>query len=98
MEPDDAVPVNDVVAERYVPDQDRTLSGALLEAIESHRGEDLTESECTLYDDIDPDSLGGLFGGDAQPNTVVEFDTDDVRVMLWDDDGVEIRVTSLPST
>lgn len=49
-----------------------------------------------LYDAINPDALNGLFRHDAQPRTTVGFDTDDVRVELWGDSGVEIRIREQP--
>lgn len=98
MGADDSTTVTDVVTATYDPDQDRSLSGAILDAIASYRDEDLTESEWTLYDDVDPDALDNIFQEGPQPDTVVEFDTRGVRVMLWRDNGVEIWVTGLPNT
>jgi hypothetical protein len=97
MNADDSSNVHDVVTAKYEPEQDRSVSGVVLEAIATYKDEDLTANHCSLYDDIDPDALDNIFRDDPQPNTVVEFDTDDVRVMLWGNGGVEIRVTGLPT-
>ncbi|WP_227357088.1 HalOD1 output domain-containing protein [Haladaptatus salinisoli] len=78
--------------DRYHPNEDQTLSTAVLEAIEKEKGEDLTKAEFRLYDDIDPDALNNLFQKNANANTTVEFSTDDVTVRLWGDGGVEIQI------
>lgn len=82
--------------ETYTPDQDRSLSDAVLEAIEKYRDEDVTQSGFLLYEDINPDALDNLFRHDANPRTTVTFDTDDVRVELYGDSGVEIRIRDRP--
>lgn len=87
----------ELVRDKYTPDQDRSLSGAILEAIEEFRDEDMAQSDFLLYEDIDPDALDSLFRHDAQPRTTVEFDTDDVRVELYGDDGVVITVRERPT-
>lgn len=81
------------VRESYTPDQDRSVTEAVLDAIEECKGEDLLRTDFVLYEDIDPDALDSLFRHDAQPRTTVTFDTDSVTVELWGDDGVEICVT-----
>lgn len=84
------------VEDRYTSDQDRTLSDAVLEAIQEYKGEDVSKSDFVLYDDINPDALDNLFRHDANPRTHVGFDTDDVRVELYGDGGIEIRVRGKP--
>ncbi len=79
--------------ESYTPHQDRSLTEAVLDAIEECKGEDLLRTDFVLYEDINPDALESLFRHDAQPRTTVTFDTDGVKVELWGDDGVKIRVT-----
>ncbi len=64
----------------------------ILEAIEDQKGEDLSEADFRLYDDIDPDALDNLFRKDANADTTVEFNTDDVTVTLRGDGTVKIRV------
>lgn len=81
------------VRDTFSPDQNRSLTGAILEAIEECTGTDLTESGFVLYDDIDPTALNQLFRADAHPRTTVTFVTDGVLVELWGGGGVEIRVT-----
>lgn len=83
--------------EKYTPDQNRTLSDAILETIEEHKYEDVSEADFVLYDDIDLDALDELFQHGANPQTNVGFDTDDVRVELYGDSGVVIRVRDHPS-
>lgn len=87
---------DDVVRDTFTPDQNRSVSEAVLEAIEQYKGDDGEMTDFVLYDDIDPDALDNLFRNDAQPRTTVAFDTDDVRVGLWGDSGVEIRVRGRP--
>lgn len=84
---------NDEAYERYWPGEDRSLSDAVLEAIEEQKGHDLTREDFRLYDDIDPDALDNIFREDVNANTSVKFDTADVTVALWGDGSVEIRVT-----
>lgn len=79
--------------EWYAPDQDRSLTEAVLDAIEDYKGEDLLRADFVLYEDINPDALNSLFRPDAQSGTTVTFDTDGVTVELRGNDGVEIRVT-----
>ena len=76
----------------YTPDQDRSLTEAVLDAIENCKGQNLQRTDFDLYEDINPDALNTLFRHDAQPRTTVTFTTDGVQVQLWGDDGVEIRV------
>ena len=81
----------------YTPDQDRSLTEAVLDAIENCKGQDLQRTDFVLYEDINSDALDNLFRHDAQPRTTVAFTTDGVRVELWGDGGVEIRVTERPA-
>lgn len=89
---DDASHV-DGVQDTYIPDQDRSLTDAILDAIEDCKGDDLTRTDFVLFEDIDPDALNSLFRHDAQPRTTLTFTTDDVEVKLWGDGGVKIHVT-----
>lgn len=84
---------NDEAYERYWPGEDRSLSDAVLEAIEEQKGHDLTRENVRLYDDVDPDALDNIFRENANANTSVKFDTGDVTVTLWGNGTVEIRVT-----
>lgn len=81
---------------KYTPEQDRSLSEAILEAIEAHTKKDVSNSDFVLYDDINPDALNELFRDDARQRTTVGFDTDDVRVELYSDVGVVINVRDRP--
>lgn len=77
----------------YRPDQDRSVSDAIIQAIINCKETELKESDFTLYDHIDPDILDALFRDGACSNLMVDFTVDDVYVRCWVDDGVEIRVT-----
>lgn len=83
--------------DKYTPDQDRSLSEAVLQNIEEYTGADMTKDEFILNDNINPDAIDTLFRHDAESNTTVMFDVNDVRVELWGDGGVEIRVHEQPS-
>ncbi|QLG63376.1 HalOD1 output domain-containing protein [Halorarum salinum] len=83
---------DDVVRDAYTTDQDRSLTDAMLGAIERCKGDDLTRDDFVLYEDVNPDALDSLFRHDAEPRTEVTFATDGVEVELWGDGGVEIRV------
>lgn len=83
---------DDVVQDTYTPDQDRSLTEAVLDAIEKCKGQGLLRTDFGLYEDINSDALDTLFRHDAQPRTTVTFATDGVQVELWGDGGVEIRV------
>jgi hypothetical protein len=83
---------DDQVRDTYTPEQDRSLTEAILDTIEKCKGEDLLRTDFVLYEDINPDALNNLFRHDAQPRTRVAFTTDGVQVELWGDGGVEIRV------
>ena len=86
------------VRDKYRPDQDRSLSLAVLRAIERYKDESVSRSEFVLYDNIDPDALDNLFRDESEANTVLMFDTDSVRVQLWGDGGVVIEVIEQPPT
>lgn len=81
-----------VVRDTYEPDQHRTLTESVLTAIENSEGDDLQRTDFALFEDINSEALDSLFRRDAQPRTAVELTTDDIRIELWGDDGVEIRV------
>ena len=81
------------VRERFTADQSRSLSDAVLEAIETYKGTDLRSTDLVLYDNIDPDALDALFREGADANTVLMFDSDGVRVKLWGDGAIIIEVT-----
>ena len=92
MDRDNDAQRDDVVEEKFRPDQHRSLSDAVLEAIDQFKDEDIIQSDFVLYDDIDTDAIDDLFRDDARPRTTLYFDTDDVQVELWGNSGVDIRV------
>lgn len=81
------------VRETYVHSQDRTLSEAVVAAIERYEALDSTDTEFVLYEKIDPDALDFLYDPSASADVVVEFDVGDLRVTLRGGDAVEISVT-----
>ena len=83
----------DEAYDRYYPEEDRSLSDAVLDAIEQQKGHNLIDEDFQLYDDVDPDALDNIFRADASTDTSVQFNTGDVTVTLWGDGSVEIRVT-----
>lgn len=86
---------DDVVRETYLPEQDRSLSDAIVDAIEECRGEDLLRTDFDLFEDVYADALEDLFRRDAEPTTTLTIETETVEVELWGDGGVEIRVEDL---
>lgn len=78
--------------ELYHPGEARTLSEAILDAIEDHTGSDLTREDFVLYESVDPDALDALFRDDADADMYVQFNVRDLTVRLWGDGGIEIAV------
>ncbi len=80
----------------FSPDEDRTLSEAVLGAIEAHQDIDLVEADFTLYEVINPDALERLFRFNQNAATTVSFVIDGTHVSLHDvGDEIEIRVTDV---
>ena len=80
--------------DRYRHGESRSLSDAILEAIEQELDQNLIHTEFRLYDDINPDALDELFREDANADTTVQFDTDGVTVTLWGDGDIDIHVSA----
>lgn len=78
---------------KYHQKQDRMLTDTIVDAIVEHRGDDLLRTDFELYEDVDFEALDELFRADASPRTRVAVITRDVRVELWGDGSVQIRVT-----
>ena len=87
------VPDKNTESGNYYPEEEQPLSTTILQVIEAQKGEDISKSDFRLYDDIDPDALDNLFRLNANANTFVQFNTDDVTVTLWGDDGIDIQVS-----
>lgn len=81
------------VRDTFTREQERTLSEAVLAAIEEYRETDLRTPDFVLYDHISPDALDELFPPDADSDAVLMFAVEDVRVTLSDNGGVTIEVT-----
>lgn len=81
---------------KFSPDDDRTLSEAVLSTVEEHRDIDLMHADFTLYDIINPEALERLFRFNQNAATTVSFVLDSTHVSLRDvGDGIEIRVSEL---
>jgi Halobacterial output domain 1 len=78
--------------ELYYPHEDRSLSQAVLSALEETHETPLTDAEFTLYDYIDPDALNSLFRADADATIRVAFTIEDYVVTIWGDEGIHILV------
>lgn len=85
----------DVVRDTYRRQQDRSLTDAVVDAIEQCKGEDLKRTDFALFEDLDHRALEDLVREDAGPRTSITFETDDVRIELWGNGGVEIEVEDL---
>lgn len=85
-----------VVPTVYSPGDDEELSSALVSALSEAKGRDVSEDQCVLYDNIDPDALDNLFGADREGDTVkIEFTTHDAIVVIWRDSALSIEVQDL---
>ena len=81
---------------RYTPDEDEPLSSAIVTAVSQAKGRDITEEECVLYDNIEPDALDGLFRMEGTDDTIkVEFTTHDAIVIVWGNGKVTVEVQDL---
>lgn len=77
----------------FGPDDDRSLSEAVLDAVEEHQGIDLVDAEFTLYDIVNPEALERLFRFNRHAATTVSFVVADAHVSLRDvGNEIEIRV------
>lgn len=87
-----------IVPTVYAPDDDEDLSSALISALSEAKGRDVSEDECVLYDNIDPDALDTLFRSGRDSDTVkIEFATHDAIVVVWQDSCISIEVQDLES-
>lgn len=85
-----------VVPTVYTPNDDEDLSSALISALSEAKGRDVSEDECVLYDNIDPDALDSLFRSDRDDDTIkIEFATHDAIVVVWRDSRLSIEVQDL---
>ena len=78
----------------FRPDDERTLSEAVLGVVEEQQGIDLMNAEFTLYDVINPEALERLFRFNQNAATRVSFMINETRVSLEDvGDGIDVRAT-----
>lgn len=80
----------------YSPEDNRTLSDAVLEALDAHLDEDILRTDFTLYENINTDALNNLFKENPTSETKVAFTVEDRLITLWGDGEIEIRVTKNP--
>lgn len=93
---DDSDERDDVAPQPYTPEQQRSLSEAVLDAVGAYTDTDLSRSEFVLYDAINPDALDTLIRHDAEANLELKFDVGDVQVKLQGNDTILIEVIDLP--
>lgn len=80
----------------YRPDEDESLSTAIVTALSEAKGRDITEEECVLYDNVDPDALNGMFRQESDGDSIkVEFTTHDAIVVIWGNGKTTIQVQDL---
>jgi len=78
---------------QYSPDEDESLSVAIVAALAEARGRDITAADCSLYERIDPETIDELFGDDRAGDTItVEFTIDDALVVIRGNDEVTVRI------
>lgn len=85
------------ISRRSITDpDDESLSTAIVTALSEAKGRDITEEECVLYDNVNPDALNGTFREESDGDTIkVEFTTHDATVVVWGNGQVTIRVQDL---
>jgi len=80
----------------YTPEEDECLSTAIITALSEAKDRDVTQDECVLYRNIDPDALDKMFREKGDEDTLkVEFTTHEAIVILWGDGQVSIEVQDL---
>jgi hypothetical protein len=79
-------------SEVYYPHENRSLSQAVLSALEEVHETAITDAEFTLYDHINPDALDSLFQADADATIKVVFTIEAYVVTIWGDEGIHIHV------
>ncbi|WP_149798969.1 HalOD1 output domain-containing protein [Halorubrum xinjiangense] len=83
-------------SQRYTPDEDESLSVAIITALSEVKGRDVTEEECVLYKSIDPGALDRMFREDGDENTIkVEFTTHDAIVILWGNGEISLEIQDM---
>ncbi|MFC6718322.1 HalOD1 output domain-containing protein [Natrialbaceae archaeon GCM10025810] len=81
----------------YLPDENRTLSEAVLVAVAEYEDLDLLVAGFRLYDLIDPSALNRLFQFNSDAVATVSFAVSNSYVFLRDiGNGVEIWVSNPP--
>jgi len=80
----------------YSPDEDEPLSVAIVTALSKAKGRDITEHDCVLYDNIDPEALDEMFREEGTDGSIkVEFATHDAIVLIWGSGDVTIQIQDL---
>lgn len=81
----------------YLPEENRTLSKAVLDAVAEYEEIELMEADFRLYDHIDPSALDRLFQFNSAAAATVSFAVSNSYVFLQDiENGVEIWVSDPP--
>lgn len=81
-------------AVRYSPDEDESLSSAVITALAEAKERDPTELECVLYESIDPDVLETVCRGDGHGEFLaeIEFTVCEERVRVRSNRGTTIEI------
>lgn len=80
----------------YTPDKNEDLSVAIIRALSEAKNRNVTQDECTLYQNIDPDALDRMFREEGTEDTIkIEFTTHNAIVILWGDGQITIEVQDL---
>lgn len=77
----------------YCPAEDSSLTDAIVDAIVEHRGDELSRTDFSIFEDLDAQALNALFRTDGEPRTRVAFETDEIAVELWGSGRVHVRVS-----
>lgn len=79
---------------RHYPEEENVpLSTAISEAIEAHERSSFLEDEFALYDHVDREALDNLFRETDGVSISVQFFLPSATVSVWNDGGIDIRVT-----
>lgn len=79
---------------RYYPNEENVpLSEVVREAIEAHDSASLSADELNLYDSINPEAIDDLFRDNAAVDVTVRIELTNVTVSIWEDGGIDVRVT-----
>jgi len=80
----------------YHPDEDESISAAIVRALSNAKRRDITEEECVLSENVDPDAIDAMFREGGTDDTIkVEFTTHEAIVVLWGNGQLTAEVQDL---